>query len=108
MPDMRWYGINLQCGVCKNDTVLQAAGYSADGEMSFTFYCTTCKEAKQWRVFASQLCHMALLNDACSVKRHQQPRPLIPPVKPPPEKMTKEDRKMFHDYGIIPPEEGGK
>ena len=103
MFEGRWWGISLSCPKCKADTTLQLMAYSADGEFRLTFYCVDCRETIQWRVFASQLAHRAMLNDM----EKQTPivpatRVLRPPILPKPEKVTEDDRKFLEDFGISP------
>jgi len=100
-----WYGVCVPCHKCKKETTIQACSFSADSEFRFTCYCFDCQEVIVWRVFASQLAHKALVSDM----EKQTPivpatRVLRPPILPKPEKVTEEDKKFLHDFGIDPEE----
>ena len=107
---MTWWGANLLCPKCNKDTTLQLCNFSADGELMFVFYCTTCKELIHWRIFASSLAHRALVQDINREKNKQ----LAPskPVKPPLQisrvidKLTVADAKWLKSMEIDP--EDGK
>ena len=63
MPTMSWWGYPILCPKCQKAPTLQSFEFSADGECRLTYACTTCKQDIYWKVFASQLQHIARSND---------------------------------------------
>ena len=102
--DVHFWHVKLTCLKCSSDVVLQACQFSSDGELKFTFYCFDCKQVWLYRVFASQLVSMALVNDVEEyVKSRNEPgRPVRPPLLTPPPLFTEEDKKLERDMGIDP------
>lgn len=87
-----WSNINVKCPTCHKHGVIQFVQVSADGELNFVAYCAACAILIQWRVFASQLAHLALMNDL----KVNQPKPLALPTP----LYTADDQQFFRDNGI--------
>lgn len=76
---MKWYTVEVPCPDCKIGCPVQAAAYSADGELCFAVHCIKCGQELRWQIYAGQLAYLALVADL-SDKRVKNER--IVPVKP--------------------------
>jgi hypothetical protein len=103
-----WSKCGILCPDCHQQVQLDDIASSADGELRISGICPKCKERVNWRVFASQLAHQALCND---ITRCHKPntipvsRRLAPPLAIPLEKISEDDKKLLHEFGIDPNEE---
>jgi len=98
-----WYGIARKCGECETDSNLHEMAFSADGELSFAFYCPKCKKDFVWRVFACQLQRDALVRDLEKCHKGKiQPVVALPVITP--KEFTDEDLKTLKDFFITPPD----
>ena len=113
MLAQHFWGVDVFCPKCKKSATLQLVLFSADGELKMTYFCFGCREALEYRTFASALAHRALLNDIDAerkeTKRKREERggrpPLEPPLAVPPPAITDEDRKWEREMGIDPGED---
>ena len=103
---MRWWQATINCTECQTEAELKSAGFSADGELSYSFVCPKCHEILQWRIFATALAYKALENDTREDKLERRHRPpLTPPLAElpsPPPTLTDEDKKWERDLHIDP------
>ena len=101
-----WSNCGILCPDCKQQVRLDDVASSADGELRISGLCPKCRERVSLRVFATALAHQALCNDIA--RCHTSPivpvsRRLNPPLAIPPEKISDDDKRLLHEFGIDDP-----
>jgi hypothetical protein len=108
--DITWWGFKeVSCPKCQAVSFLMEVHFSADGQLRFKYYCTTCKVCFPIDYFASQLKNIALGLDLEKnlASRNTVEKSIKSPIKPTVKqisspKQTDEDRKFLRSLGIDP------